>query len=135
MTLILSDLQRAQKGLKLDIPMKLPSSANLREHWRVRAKRSRTQRMDAGFLLMGCALAQGFTLPLASDQTATITLTRIAPRSLDSDNTASAFKSVRDGVADALGVDDGSPRLEWKYAQEKGSARVRIEIEVRERAA
>jgi len=28
--------------------------------------------------------------------------------------------AVRDGVADAIGIDDGSARIEWKYAQEKG---------------
>lgn len=49
-----------------------------------------------------------------------ITLTRIAPRSLDTDNLASALKAVRDGAADALGVDDGSGRIEWRYAHERG---------------
>jgi len=49
-----------------------------------------------------------------------ITLTRIAPRALDSDNLASGLKAVRDGVADALGVDDGTSRIEWRYAQERG---------------
>ena len=31
-----------------------------------------------------------------------------------------AHKAVRDGIADALEVDDGDTRLTWKYAQEKG---------------
>jgi hypothetical protein len=61
-----------------------------------------------------------------------ITLTRIAPRALDSDNLASGLKAARDGVADALGVDDGSSRIEWRYAQQRGKAgeyAVRVEIQ------
>ena len=68
---------------------------------------------------------------LPKSGTVAITLTRIAPRVLDTDNLASAMKAVRDGVADALGVDDGSSRLTWRYAQEKGKTReyaVRVEI-------
>jgi hypothetical protein len=60
-----------------------------------------------------------------------ITLTRIAPRRLDSDNLARSLKAVRDGIADAIGVDDGDPRLEWRYAQEQGAVReyaVRVEV-------
>ena len=49
-----------------------------------------------------------------------ITLTRIAPRTLDDDNLAAGFKATRDRVADWLGVDDGDKRLTWRYAQERG---------------
>ena len=118
-------------NLKITIPMKLPSCANLREHWSKRARRAMEHRLEAGTMVMGCALLEKLVLPLKDDQTATITLTRIAPRPLDSDNVASAFKAFRDGVADALGVDDGSVRLLWQYGQEKGAAAVRVEIDVR----
>ena len=37
-----------------------------------------------------------------------------------SDNLAAALKHVRDGVADALGMDDGDPRLVWLYGQRRG---------------
>ena len=47
---------------------------------------------------------------------------RGSPRKLDDDNLASGFKAVRDGVADWLGIDDGSPRICWQYAQEKSKA-------------
>ena len=60
-----------------------------------------------------------------------ITLTRLASRKLDSDNLATALKAVRDGVADALNLDDGDERLDWRYAQEKaprGHYAVRVEI-------
>lgn len=64
-----------------------------------------------------------------------VTLTRIAPRDFDSDNLAMSFKAARDGIADALGVDDGSARVTWRYAQRrglKGQYAVVIEIEPRQ---
>lgn len=48
-----------------------------------------------------------------------VTLTRLGPRKLDSDNLAGSFKAIRDGVADALGIDDGSELIQWEYRQEK----------------
>lgn len=61
-----------------------------------------------------------------------ITLTRIAPRKLDDDNLRGGLKHVRDGVADALKIDDReSPMLSWDYAQERGRPKeygLRIEI-------
>jgi hypothetical protein len=53
-----------------------------------------------------------------------VLMTRIAPRMLDSDNLASGFKAARDGIADAMGIDDGSPRIDWQVAQERGAVGV-----------
>jgi len=56
-----------------------------------------------------------------------ITLTRVSPRSLDTDNLAYAFKSARDGVADAVWPDipqykrDNHDGVEWGYNQKKES--------------
>jgi hypothetical protein len=41
-------------------------------------------------------------------------------RAMDSDGIARSLKAVRDGVADALGVDDGDPRVTWLTTQERG---------------
>ena len=49
----------------------------------------------------------------------TVTLTRIAPRKFDGDGVVASCKHVRDGVADALGIDDGDERITWLYAQRK----------------
>jgi hypothetical protein len=38
---------------------------------------------------------------------------------LDDDNLAGACKSVRDGIADALMVDDRHPRVRWLTGQTK----------------
>ena len=49
-----------------------------------------------------------------------IKLTRIHPqryKELDTDNLARSLKAIRDGVADAIAVDDNDKRLTWDYAQ------------------
>lgn len=64
-----------------------------------------------------------------------VTLARIAPRALDDDNLAFAFKAIRDGVADGLGVRDNDPRVSWRYTQAKpargGAPAIEIAIEAR----
>lgn len=94
-----------------EIPIHLPSLANLREHWAVRAKRAKEHRAAARTVVR--------VAPLKPGQGAVVTLTRRAPRALDDDNIRGAFKSIRDGVADALGIDDRDPRVEWRYIQQQ----------------
>ena len=66
-------------------------------------------------LAMSAPCAQYRTRP---PEQLTITLTRCGPKLMDSDNSVGALKSVRDGVADALSLDDGDPRLHWIYLQD-----------------
>ncbi len=94
------------------LPLRIVSTANLREHWTARGRRSATHRHTARLALRQHQVPNSGPL--------TITLTRIAPRNLDSDNLAISFKAVRDGVADFLGVDDGHKSLTWLYDQRKG---------------
>lgn len=104
-------------GICVLAPVRTQSEANAREHWSKRSKRAAEHRQTA-------ANAVG---PLWRWR---ITLTRIAPRKLDDDNLARALKAVRDGVADALGLDDGDERLTWRYAQRKGEPK-QYAVEVR----
>ena len=65
----------------------------------------------------------------------TIELTRLGPKLMDSDNNVGALKHVRDGVADALSLDDGDPRLHWVYLQDcrpraKRDAKYGVRIEL-----
>jgi len=107
------------------LPVRTWSEANQRGHWGKRARRAKKQREAARLLVRAARIA------IPKSGSVAITLTRIAPRVLDTDNLASGLKAVRDGVADALGVDDGSFRIEWRYAQERGKPgeyAVRVEI-------
>jgi hypothetical protein len=97
------------------IPMRLPSSANLREHYMVKAKRVKQQRQFVSVYLAGRPRP---ALPVV------VTLVRIAPRALDGDNLQSAFKAPRDEIARWLGVADNDPRVGWEYAQRRGGVGV-----------
>lgn len=95
------------------LSLKIESTLNKREHWGARRKRAKKHR-ESAYWGLAAAQMRPLELPRA------VTLTRIAPRELDTDNLAGGFKSVRDGVADWLGIDDKDKRVEWVYAQEKG---------------
>jgi hypothetical protein len=105
--------------IETTVPVKIESSLNLREHWRVKANRNTSHRAAAFIALrQACPKFNPAILPCE------VTLTRIAPRELDDDNLAGGFKSVRDGVADWLGVDDGDKEtVRWHYRQQKGKPR------------
>ena len=101
------------------LPIRTYSLTNIRLHWAAKAKRAKAQRNAA-------ILVRGHAVPC------TVILTRVAPRLLDDDNLRGALKSVRDGVADRLGVDDRDPRVAWEYKQEKGKPKeyaVRVSVE------
>ncbi len=120
--------------LTVEIPMALPSVANLREHWATKAKRVKKQR-DVVKLALKILRPHGLVIGHVVEAIAAatrgeqliVTLTRIG-RKLDSDNLASAFKAVRDQVAAELGIDDGSDAIGWHYVQAKGPAGIRIEV-------
>lgn len=98
------------------LPLRLVSLTNMREHWRVRHRRSKMHRQ-------ACMAVPAVNVPC------TVIITRLGPRMLDDDNLQGACKSVRDGIADRLGVDDADPRISWLYAQEKSKDyAVRIQI-------
>ncbi len=111
-------------NLKVEYAYRLRSCANLREHWAVKAKRVAAERAFAFSCLCAWRAKWRERFPVC------VILTRVAPRKLDSDNVASAFKAIRDGVADWLQVNDGDEsKVTWRYAQERGDYAVRIEIE------
>lgn len=57
-----------------------------------------------------------------------VTITRIGPRKLDDDNLQSSCKYVRDMIAAAVGIDDGSAQYTWRYAQLTGAYGVDVEV-------
>lgn len=106
------------------LPLRLVSEGNMREHWTKKHKRHREQ------LLLVKFAAQTNPKPKLP---CVVTITRVSSRKLDDDNLAFSCKSLRDYIADALlpglqmGRADNDPRIEWRYAQEKGKPpRVKI---------
>jgi|SRR5579862_348839 len=91
----------------IELPLRIESTQNRREHWSVKARRTKLHRFAA------IAVPQ-HPLPCV------VTLTRVAPRPLDDDNCISGFKALRDGIADRLGIPDNDPRVQWRYKQQRG---------------
>lgn len=102
--------------IRFVIPGDAPSTANLRDHYMVRAKRTKAQRAKVARLMP--AWKEG---PLL-----VIRLTRVAPRHLDTDNLAAALKGHRDAVAAKLRIDDATPLVRWEYDQRKGESAVEV---------
>jgi hypothetical protein len=99
--------------VKVVLPIRLRSNQNLREHWAVRAKRTKEQRTVARLAV--CALTlPDITKPMR------IEVCRIGPRKMDRDNNVSSMKGLIDGIADALSLDDSDPLLDWVYTQRIG---------------
>lgn len=96
------------------LPLRIHSTANKREHWTAKAKRTKVHRTATAVMLK--TSGDPPALPVK------VTLTRIAPRALDTDNLAGGFKGVRDSVAAWLGADDkpGSG-ITWHYAQARST--------------
>lgn len=125
------------RDVEVTLPMRLSNPLNGSQGFSrgatfAAAKKRKQHRDVTRWSLLGVLLAEGVKLPVD------VTITRIAPRKLDDDNLAASAKSVRDGIADALGCKDNDPRVTWTYAQERGAAKayaVRILVAQRRPAA
>ena len=143
---------RERRIVTIVIPIRTENPLNgSHRHWAVRARVRREQRQTVGLVMAGALRADGFSLPPETppqsrqDALGTrfgggglprvirVEIARLAPSSgLDDDNLRAALKSVRDGIADAMGTDDRDPRIEWAYTQrrsERGNWAVEIRIE------
>ncbi len=111
--------------MRFTVPIRLPSLANTRLHWRAMASLKKKQKAAVRVVMHGLALPPP---PL------TVTITRVGPGKLDDDNLAGAAKYVRDQIAAAVGVDDGSPLYTWRYGQRTGRAgEYGVEVEITKR--
>lgn len=107
------------------IPVYPRSSLNARLHWRARAARTKRERQAARLRTVSALM------PSEPRGALLVTIERHSSGTLDGDNLQSCLKAVRDGIADALGIDDGSALIDWQYRQAKckrGHEHVRVEI-------
>lgn len=104
----------------LFIPIYLKSAANLREHWAAKNKREKTHCNAVRLLMKDCS----------SRNISNIKLIRQAPRLLDDDNLAYAFKHIRDCISDILypGLAPGraDQHFQFTYSQRKGPYGIEI---------
>ena len=110
----------------LNIPIKIVSEANINKHWRDRYGRAKKQK--AAVAAMWAVGSPEVTVPCI------VKLTRRSPRKLDDDNLRTAFKAIRDAVADSIvpglqaGRADGY--ITWEYDQVKDKVHS-VDVEVR----
>jgi len=102
--------------VKICIPVKTVSELNQRCHWTIRSRRIKEHRALAACVTRSALRTHGPPKPPIL-----ITLVRIGPRTLDTDNLAGSLKGVRDGIADALRMNDGDTRITWQYRQRCGN--------------
>jgi hypothetical protein len=125
-------------GLMLRLPIKTTNplngqSGNSRLAGIIRA-RARAKQKGLSFMLTKATLAR-VAPELARSQAFVVTLTRISAGTMDTDGLAASQKGVRDGIAAALGIDDGDvDRLRFRYAQRKGPPKQHmVEVLIEER--
>lgn len=111
-----------QPLLEVWLPITVVNEANRRDHWGA-VKRAKAHR-GAALLTTRAALGRNWPVGGWRGAQLVVLLTRTYSRrgrAMDSDGVARSLKAVRDGVADALGVDDGDPRVSWLTAQTRGN--------------
>lgn len=108
------------------------TEANTHEPWQAKHRRKKNQQAAVRRLWLAsplsvCAGANGWPFPLR------VQFLHVGPR-MDDDNLQTAFKAIRDEIAELIGVDDGDPRVAWEYAQAAGKSAVGIRIRALEGA-
>ena len=94
------------------------SESNTKEHWGKSYARHKLQKNCVKLSLLEHQIPK--RLPVQ------VSLVRSSSQLLDDDNLQSAFKYIRDTIADYFiegklpGRADADPRITWKYDQEKG---------------
>ena len=116
------------------VPVEIVSELNRRDHWAVKYRRATRQKRMAHAHTLKHAHRLRARARADRDLCLLVKLVRIMrrrQRPYDGDNLQSGFKAIRDGIAEALGIDDGSYRIDWQYDQERGDGKgmVRIAIE------
>ena len=106
--------------IRVAIPgLRLVSEANAHEHYRIRAKRVQSQH---------AVIAAVFRRHTPPPFPLAVTIVRVAPSMLDSDNLQGSGKHARDALAKWIGVDDRDPRVVWHVGAEKGPYGVRVVV-------
>lgn len=114
--------------LTVTLPIVVRSISNLHESPFVRHKRAKGERIGTLAALRTLIGTGPHSIPIG--YALTVHMTRLGGRKLDDDNLDGAFKSVRDGVADWFGIDDGDPIWRWDCFQSPGGD-AGIEITIR----
>lgn len=101
-------------------------SLNARQGW---AARFRLASLAKDYTWLAIKQANWPLEQLSGRYVCTITIRQRLGRLPDGDNLQGCAKAIRDTVALALGVDDGSEWVEWRYVSERGPDGVLLSLE------
>lgn len=106
------------------VPIRTANGLNARLHHMARARKVKAEREAVGWLTK--------RYPAPAERPLIVTLTRVGPSNgLDDDNLRGSLKSIRDAIAQWLGVDDRHARIvQYCYLQARDrdwGVRVRVE--------
>lgn len=112
--------------------LRVTTPGNTRRHWAAERKDAAAQRAAGKLAVL--SLGRDALDVLRAAPKIRVRFVRVGGRKMDPTNLVSAFKHCQDGMADAIGIDDGSDRYAWEWpAQEPGAGyAVRIELETLE---
>jgi hypothetical protein len=115
------------------LTMPLPNFANVRMHWRAKAKIVAEQREAVTWALLGAGMHR-FWRPTA-EHPWTVTLVRVSPQRCDDDGVVTSLKATRDAIAAFVGVDDADKHIvKYLYDDARGK-KVGVEIYVEAKGA
>jgi hypothetical protein len=112
----------------ITLVMPLPNFANVRMHWRAKAKIVAEQRETVTRALMDAGMHR-FSAPSA-ERPWTVTLVRASPQRMDDDGVVSSLKGVRDAIAAFVGVDDKHKHIVRYVYDDARGPRVMVDIYV-----
>lgn len=105
-------------------------SPNARQHWRQHAEAKKQARADAHWETLRQLGFKAIRKIAASEGKIELTVRFYPPdrRKRDDDNMVAGFKSLRDGIASAIGVDDNRFKPTYEFGEPEAPGRVEIEI-------
>jgi crossover junction endodeoxyribonuclease RusA len=118
-------------GMDIELPWppkELTPNAKRRKHWTAYRKPAADYRQDCAWLCRAWLLNNKLGLRARELRVAGITFYPPDRRRRDDDGMIGAFKAGRDGVADALGVDDHTFRPTYSFAEPIRGGKVVVSV-------
>ncbi len=119
-------------AVSLALPVTVVSEMNQRCHFMARRRRFDKQAdalVKAITALDWYSEVLGYRWPFGFPVTVTFTRWHNRGQGMDDDNIRSAFKALRDAVAEWAGVDDKDPGIVWVYSDREGKPGVTVTVE------
>jgi hypothetical protein len=110
--------------LRVEFETKTRSEANERGFW------TATNRKKAQDRALEAALTEALVAQPIPSGPWCVRLTRLGASRLDDDNLGSAFKRIRDRMAEVIGVKDNEPSIAFCVAQERRAGPLAVRVEV-----